>query len=367
MSVQTEMLHASIKQYRREFGHCWKALVPTGFPPGDGSDDNDRSRLRLLEDGRELGPAHAQHTLIRERGEGGYSHWGNMLYFSTSDNSDPGGNGRSYTIVAPADWAAMGRDPAGIPGEVAYAVSLAENYLRRFGEMGVDPKGCSILEIGPGRNFGLAILMACEGAKVTVADRFLSPWVAGYHPLFLTELARAWRRPTPAIDAMIAAEGFEAGLTLIDQPAEALSTLADASQDLVLSVSVMEHLFDVPAALRELRRVAKAGGRQCHGIDLRDHACLARPFEHLLEAPEAFDRSNRAVNNERGTQLREGDFTRLMVEAGFAVERIERHVCDDAAYMADFLARLRISDSPWAGRSDGELSVDSAGFSLVVS
>jgi hypothetical protein len=62
----------------------------------DNLDYPERSPLRLLEDGKPLGPAHAMH---RQDGKGRYSHWsGNALLFSTSDNSDPNRNGREYTI-----------------------------------------------------------------------------------------------------------------------------------------------------------------------------------------------------------------------------------------------------------------------------
>jgi hypothetical protein len=36
------------------------------------------------------------HDAIRNIGKGRFSHWGNDLVFSTPDNSDPNGNGRTY-------------------------------------------------------------------------------------------------------------------------------------------------------------------------------------------------------------------------------------------------------------------------------
>lgn len=64
----------------------------------------DRSPLRLLEDGKPLGPPHSLHQRIREEGQGRYSHWAeNVLFFSTSDNSDPNENGREYMIEWQAD------------------------------------------------------------------------------------------------------------------------------------------------------------------------------------------------------------------------------------------------------------------------
>lgn len=75
--------------------------------PGDGDimSDGTRSKLILLEDGAPLGPAHAQHQDIRDKGHGLFSHWGGYgtpgtvyaLYFSASDNSNPITNGRVYT------------------------------------------------------------------------------------------------------------------------------------------------------------------------------------------------------------------------------------------------------------------------------
>jgi hypothetical protein len=65
------------------------------------------SVLRVLENGVDLGPAHSGHTTIRSTGKGAFSHWqdssGNVgLYFSTSDNTNPKTNGRSYTFAVEA-------------------------------------------------------------------------------------------------------------------------------------------------------------------------------------------------------------------------------------------------------------------------
>jgi len=63
---------------------------------GDTGRAQSVSGLRLFEDGRVLSPAHSPHESIRESGRGRYSHWGRWLYFSTSDNTDPRSNGRTY-------------------------------------------------------------------------------------------------------------------------------------------------------------------------------------------------------------------------------------------------------------------------------
>jgi lysophospholipase L1-like esterase len=79
-----------------ENGFQHKAAVP----PELVSDKNGRgcSALVLLEDGKELGPAHSFHDDISRKGAGAFYHPGNILYFSTSDNTDPNTNGRAYSI-----------------------------------------------------------------------------------------------------------------------------------------------------------------------------------------------------------------------------------------------------------------------------
>jgi hypothetical protein len=81
---------------QRESGHCH---VLSALPRHWVSDDAGVSRVVLLEDGRPLGPAHAPHAEIRELGGGRLSHWRGQLWFSTSDNSDPATNGRTYAVL----------------------------------------------------------------------------------------------------------------------------------------------------------------------------------------------------------------------------------------------------------------------------
>jgi len=85
-----------------EIGHAFRAFLPP-WPlhvEPDSAIAPTASKAVLREDGRLLGPAHALHDDIRKVGKGRFSHWNNSrwVYFSTSDNSDPRVNGRSYTV-----------------------------------------------------------------------------------------------------------------------------------------------------------------------------------------------------------------------------------------------------------------------------
>ena len=79
-----------------------RVVTPLGslYAAGNTSGEPRRSTLTLYEDERPLGPAHVELKQIRSKGGGAYSHWGEALIFSTSDNSDLRSNGRHYQYRA---------------------------------------------------------------------------------------------------------------------------------------------------------------------------------------------------------------------------------------------------------------------------
>jgi hypothetical protein len=345
-------------------GYCWATQLPGGTPPGDGIDDNDRSQLQLFEDATPLGPPHAHHADIRAFGQGRFSHWGETLFLSSSDNSDPRANGRSYSIRIQDKSVLVGRDPATIPAAADYALGLARGHLDTMRRAGIDPRGQSILELGPGKNFGAAVLLACSGAKVTVADPYLSPWVDGYHHLFFQYLADHWQGDTTVIETLRKAGSFDAIIRRLDQPAERLEGIADASIDVVFSTSVLEHVLDLTQVAQALNRVSRPGARHFHSIDLKDHQGYGKSLDHLLLSRQAYDDSNRQVQGQRGCQSRGSDFRKAFDGNGFEITEAIPSEIRDEAYFQDILARLRASASPYAQWPEDDLRVVEITFHL---
>ena len=87
-----------IKQVQPELGLAYSAQ--TTLPSL--SSHNKPSLAKVLENGRPLpGPGNSQHSNIRRFGNGSYSFWHDYVLFSSSDNSSPVTNGRSYSITYP--------------------------------------------------------------------------------------------------------------------------------------------------------------------------------------------------------------------------------------------------------------------------
>jgi len=83
-------------------GYAYRIPVTTGIP-ADNRNSFRQSTLRLFENGLEVGPAHSNHPDIRNVGQGMFSHWSlpdgtvESLRFSSSDDTYPGTNGKSYS------------------------------------------------------------------------------------------------------------------------------------------------------------------------------------------------------------------------------------------------------------------------------
>ena len=86
---ETQITSVKPNEIQRELGNCYVVnfMLERGF-----------GHFELWEDDRILGPGGCMHDEIRETGQGRYSVWGEQIYFSTSDNSDPRVNRRTYTF-----------------------------------------------------------------------------------------------------------------------------------------------------------------------------------------------------------------------------------------------------------------------------
>lgn len=95
-----------------EAGNCW-LIIGTFGTPADTTANGTVSILKLFENGVAIGPAHATHADIANLGHGRFSHWSlvgggsESIRLSSSDNTNPKTNGRTYTYTnsaaAPAD------------------------------------------------------------------------------------------------------------------------------------------------------------------------------------------------------------------------------------------------------------------------
>jgi len=171
-------------------------------------------------------------------------------------------------------------------GHVDAAVAYIESSYRAIRARGAldTVEGLTVVELGPGDHAGLALRFLGDGARsVTTVDRFSFPegdFQREISQSLLGRMSADQRRR-----AASAADGRDplklrrlTGVTIEDADRE----LPAGSVDLVVSVAVLEHVYDPARALDVINRILRPGGLMLHWIDFRDHGTFTRGGHHPL-------------------------------------------------------------------------------------
>jgi SAM-dependent methyltransferase len=341
--------------FRHRHGHCFYKDVKDVFGLGDIVGKPTDSRLFLFEDGKQIGTPHASVGLIERDGNGNFSHWDGTLYFSTGDNSDPNTNGRRYT--------------AALSNELYFAARYA--YSRDQGAqlltcLGLAPNGLNgkrVLEAGPGRDMGFALIMAGLGATTVGVEKYKPGWVEDWHSPFIDAICRhapedfSGFDPAPLRNCQ-SLGGFDPSWIMHRQTSIEDFSLAGAEGfDITCSQAVLEHVGDPEAALGNLYRVTRPGGMGVHVIDFRDHRDFAAPLEFLLLDNHGFEAALEGRDPYWfGNPLRFEGWLQLWQKAGFrAIEHAIDTPTVDEPYLRRFVPRLRRCPSRYRDTPEEDL------------
>jgi SAM-dependent methyltransferase len=235
-----------------------------------------------------------------------------------------------------------------IESDVDYAIQVANGYSNLLSRIDLTPSNLRVLELGPGINCGPQLLLASQGAQVTVADRYFPSWNPEYHPAFYRLLRSRWLGPSSALDLVIESEAHcSSAISCISEPAEAMVSLPDETFDLTISNAVLEHVSDAKAVSQSLTRVTKSGGFGIHQIDFRDHLDFKQPLEFLLLSRSAYERVFRESHGERGNRLRFSEWLSFFKSSYFDLIDVEINESASDDYLRGFIPTLRVSSSSY--------------------
>ena len=273
--------------------------------------------------------------------------------------------------LSPVNLRRQNTAPTAIATATDYALQVAGHYVNwlkgAFGP-GADPAqpllGKRVLEIGPGATLGTAALLACAGAKMSVADRFLAPWNPEFHHLFFAELLRKIEaRGDPHVERlrrMLSTGGFTEAMDCHAVGVERIIDI-EGQFDAILSNAVLEHVEDLDVAAANLAAKTAPGGTGFHQVDFRDHRDFSRPLEFLARGEEDFEHRRTEAHCEWGARWRAADVAAAFAAVGFSV-RVDVNMTASPEYLADVRPRLQ---PQFAGLSDEELGAISALFSVT--
>ncbi|HEX5051970.1 MAG TPA: methyltransferase domain-containing protein [Planctomycetota bacterium] len=230
-------------------------------------------------------------------------------------------------------------------------------------------QGRTLLEIGPGQDLGIPLVLMGFGARAYVVDPYPCRWTASFHAGFYARLLRAAQERYPggdfgALEQVVSSRSHDrvAGLVLCDAPLERVPQIPSQSVDLSWSNATLEHVTALDRACAELGRVTATGGIGFHQVDFRDHRDFARPLEHLTlaEADARIALANGEHANYYGSQRRWTSYLGSLQSAGFAV-RFDADMLAAADQVAEISAR---ADARYAQMGAEVLRVLSGTFSI---
>lgn len=231
--------------------------------------------------------------------------------------------------------------------DVEKSLLLSTSYLNLLVDGVESIQGKKVLEIGPGINLGLTLTLACHGAEVMVADRFLAPWDPDYHPQFYALLKDRLISQWPSLnlaplDKVLSLGGYPPeSISLYPCSLEEIKEVPDQSIDVVISNAVLEHLNSLKSAFFNLSRITKSGGMGIHTVDFRDHRDFDRPLEYLLLSDKEFSRGFKECHGEFGNRYRPQEMRDLLEQVGFEIKNLHPISFVEEEYLAEFLERLR--------------------------
>lgn len=204
----------------------------------------------------------------------------------------------------------------------------------------------TVLEVGPGQDFGFPLILMGFGANVVLVDRYLAQWDQNFHPVFYRALRKVLTKKFPGIRKrpirqILKHQAHQArGLRTLKVGLESVDEIPDASIDVSYSNAALEHLGEPLRAIEQLGRITKAGGLGFHQIDFRDHRDFDRPLEYLCLSEPEFSTLLAESSWSCGNRMRYTEFSELFVRAGFQV-RFEPDRFADEAYLRELRTRAQ--------------------------
>lgn len=209
---------------------------------------------------------------------------------------------------------------------VGYSRNAFEGVLKNGGLERAELAGLRVLELGPGEDLCVALrFLAAGAARVSCMDRFTfhstPAWERDVYRLLLADVGEDGREQLAGIafpGGELRADGERLEVARGVGIEEGAERLRDRRFDLIVSVAVLEHVYDLAASLRAMDALLVPGGLMVHQVDLRDHGMFSGGGRHPLEFLTIHERVYRLMSSHTGAPNREriGVYRELLAGLG---------------------------------------------------
>jgi len=180
----------------------------------------------------------------------------------------------------------------------------------------IDFKGKTLLELGPGDNRGVGYSFLANGAA---------------HYIFCDKFPRknkAEEKTRKYFEGYFKTTVAPHSYHDIRNGAELLKDIPDHSIDIIISVSVFEHMEKAKEAFEEMGRVLKPGGMAYASIDLRDHYNFNYPLLFLKYSDKTYNRLLSCPGYSYTNRLRADDYQKILDSTPFRQRMVKKHTME---------------------------------------
>ena len=221
---------------------------------------------------------------------------------------------------------------------VAYVDAVFADYLAYSDVSRADLTGKQVLEVGPGDNFGVALLLLAAGAeRVATVDRFATWRDPGQQrAIYRALLERMEGEERDRAERIVSLDGdpsFDAaslevveGLPIEEAP----ERFGRGAFDLIASRAVMEHVGDIDGAYVAMDELLAPAGAMAHKVDLSDHGLFTPGGHHPLTFLTVSDRAYRWMGGNAGLPNRRPgrDHIQALTALGYQPKALVTHLID---------------------------------------
>lgn len=200
-----------------------------------------------------------------------------------------------------------------------------------FNQYGITLKDKQIVELGPGNSIALALNCLCNGAqKYQMVDKYPRIFKNDKQTeSILKQITYFEKKYGCNLNDFVNKTTLEFNqekLTYVKNSVEDLKTISSDSIDLILSISVFEHVKDVETSFQEMNRILKTDGVMYHKIDLRDHYNFNKPFKFLKYSDFLWNNFLTKEGFSYTNRLRVNDFKNILAKHGFEIIELENDI-----------------------------------------
>lgn len=216
-------------------------------------------------------------------------------------------------------WQRLGLFRHGQMDNSDYAIKIFRSHLQNAGI--INPKGMTLLELGPGDSIATAIIAAAYGAKPVLVDvgAFVRTDMLPYMNLVSALSEEGLVPPDISKCTSVHEILIQCNAQYLTDGLKSLQQLENESIDLIFSQAVLEHIgyHEFHDTMLECYRLLKENCLCSHQIDLRDH--LSNGLNNLRFSRALWESSLFSSAGFYTNRIRCNDMLEQFTQAGFQI------------------------------------------------